>query len=341
MTSFGEGFAVGFLRQATEDIDKRKSAAQEYFQKSMETAMKYSQGSGNSDLKKSAQSAKASIAKLKGAGVPDTVINQIAGRDPKELEEYYSIVSELQADGSKIPPETFEGIFQVSKEQKENPLELTRRIKEPLAQNIKADPDAFKIDSVSSVWSTMMGYNAMERAQGRLEKTMIGDRSAADWIRSGESEDNYDVGPGIDYNMVGDMTRENAKNNKVDTFTPSEIMSVKRNYDDQVKEAYDKVLKSAGPDYSRLREDPNTMKAVEIQVRRDMEKYIPTDILDQALGGTTNVESEQAPASPESPVEAPSTNPMGLPSPKTREAYEALPSGSTYIDPNGVVRTKP
>lgn len=340
MADFLKGLAAGFLTQATADVDARQEQARDFFSKSMEKAMTYST-SGGKALKESAQAARGAIAKLEGAGVPKHVTRSIANRDPKQLEEYYTQVAELQASGAKLSPEVFEGIFQVSKEQNEDPVELTKRIKEPLANNLKADPEAFKADPKGSIWATMLGFNAMENAAAKLETTMIGDRSAADWLRDGGQGESieYDVGPDLDYNKVGEIARTAEKANKVDIWTPTEIMSIRTNYDKIVKENYDRILSSAGENAPRLMEDPRTMQAAQAEARAALIKMTNDPAaVEQALGdlgSSAPVEGAGGTVEPQVGAEG------SLPSPKTQEDYDALPSGTQYVHPDGSTRTKP
>lgn len=255
-------FAGGFLTSIDEGMKKRQDDARAYFNKSMELAMRYST-SGGSKYRQQVQAARESVAKLRGAGVPPEIIQSIAGRNPEELAGYYEEISKMQAQGVKMTPEIYQELFAAAQESGEDVTSFTRRIGEPLAANLKADPMSFEADPKGSIFATMMGYNAMENAQRRLERTMIGDRSAADWLRTeGEAPIEYDIGGGLNYETAGDLIRTAEEGTEGPT-KPSGLMQISKFYQESVASNYDTLV--AGNPTEAMARRPETIQAAKLQ----------------------------------------------------------------------------
>ncbi len=330
MAGFWGGFALGFLDSTNEGIEKRKNAAQEYLDKSMATALKYSQSSRGQN-KELEEQARQSLGKLRGAGVPDDVIKSISGQNPDELDNFYSQIADMQAKGVKMTPEIYRGLIKVSKEQGTNPTELIRNNKEPLANNMKADPEGFDLDSVGGIWSTLMGYNAMERANAKLENTQMGDKTAADWIRGGEEDTpTFDTGAVLDYEKAGDLVKE--ANAKDTSLKPDDLVELRKEHtkiaDGIMEDWKSKAIKSGKADMIR---NPELRKMAEDAATKQLETmgYSSEDI-NKAISST-----DMPTESPEQPSDGDESSLLSPPSP-----IESRPVGERRKSPrDGKIRT--
>jgi hypothetical protein len=186
MNDFGKGFLTGFMDTTARNIGERKDEARDYFNKRMQLAF------DNAAIYKTKGREKmtagiATAKQLKAMGVPDTVIMAVANQNPDDLGGLAETIQKMQLEGVDTSSEDFwNELVPLSQEFSTNGESvegLLRRIHQPLTNNIKSDPEGFRADPKGGIWATMMGYNAMERANQRLQDTEIVDgMSAADLL---------------------------------------------------------------------------------------------------------------------------------------------------------------
>lgn len=176
-------FLTGFLKQQTKDINDRKDLARDYFSKQMEIAQ--SRGIKMKAERDQSMNANLSIAQqLVQNGVPKDLVMAYANQNPDDLKDLQSRVDDLKAEGVPVDADFFKYLGQVGgnfKAPDEDMATFFKRIYEPLKSNARSNPEGFKRDTPGSIFASMFGYNAMERANQKLQETEVFDgMSAAD-----------------------------------------------------------------------------------------------------------------------------------------------------------------
>lgn len=223
MEGFGTGFLTGFMGSTAEHINKRKDTAEEYFQNQMELAQKKAlnyNAQNNKKLDAATQVANQMIA----VGVPKATVMAIANQNPDDLETFYDTVQKMKMQGVDMSnPEVYDGLIQIDGEfnpGNESVTSLLKRIYQPLTNNAKADPEGWGFDPKGSIWSTMLGYDAMDRARNRLATTeVLPGVSAMDVLNDPGEDGGYSHPLGgtsvtLNASMAGDLTRQAAQDNK-------------------------------------------------------------------------------------------------------------------------------
>lgn len=239
-SSFLTGLGTGFFGTIGDRIDQRQQAADEYFQERMETARKIA-NRNRSVVNERVQSYTTEAKRLESLGVPKDMVMQIANQDPDSLSSVYKEISDLQMRGAKPSPEFFSSLIKVHGQvnPEESYSDFFRRAVGPVKRNMEADPDSFEIDPAGSIFASIMGYNAMEKATQRLDDSMIDGSSASDWLSMEGNEEAYNPPAGdaygaIDWNAAGDTYREVTTTDK--PVSPVDIIRLEKMWDDREKE---------------------------------------------------------------------------------------------------------
>jgi hypothetical protein len=143
----------------------------------------------------------------------------IANQNPDDLPDFLTMINQLQADGVRTDPDFFRSIAKAGGDFKAPDEDLGsffKRIFEPVRNNAKVDPEGFNRDSHGSIWATLMGDNAMDRAHDRLDTTDVYDGyTAGDLIRGQYNTDTSkpygDSTVTFDYGKLGDAKYDAAQ----------------------------------------------------------------------------------------------------------------------------------
>lgn len=305
MSKFTDSLLVGFLNGTAENIDRRTKEADDYFARNMELAQKYAMSSREQHMQ-NMQASKQVVGQLAGAGVPEDVIRNIASQNPQDLQQFYAEITEMQAKGVKLSemgPDIYRKLITVAKEQGTTPANVLAENGEPLANNMKADPDAFRADPEGSIWSTLLGHNAMQQAQRRLEKTMIGGQSASDIIASGGISDDFDTGGGFNYELAGELTREATEERKPPKEkNPKYFADIAKSFIDFSSEEIEtrraEIIRSGADPASS--ESQIKAEAQAIAVQRLLDFGYPMEDIQTSVGTLTSPNVSPAPTAPAS-----------------------------------------
>lgn len=214
MGDFAQGFVRGFAGTLQKGIETRREDARNYFTRQLEIAQ--TTGVENRNRVRQSVDASTRIAKqLQQTGVPKDIIMSIASSNPEELSSFSEQVARAQAAGIEVNEEFFRDFVEVSKDFKapdEDFGTFFARVYEPIAANASADPAAFNDDRKGSIWASMLGLNATEKAQQRLAETPVVDgMSAADLLAYKDTPTpNTQGSPTVTYNydLLADMEKQ-------------------------------------------------------------------------------------------------------------------------------------
>lgn len=230
-----EGFLTGFMTTTADNINKRKDEADAYFQSQMELAHKV--GLQNHQKRQELMRGGLQTAeKLLQAGVPKNVVMSVANQNPDDLETLYDETVKLQRSGAKLTPEVWSELVEVKGEIDPDisMQEFFSRVYGPIKREMEADPEGFKYDPKGSVWSTLMGHNAMDRARGRLDSTEVVDGLSASEVLSSSTAPNrpFDASASFSHEMAGDLGRK-----QDEYWSPDALVRFRGQFDDLVEEA--------------------------------------------------------------------------------------------------------
>jgi hypothetical protein len=202
MSEATSGFFKGFFNKGAQVVGDRKAVAEDFYAKQVAAATQYAYGKKNKTTGAQTQV----LGKLKAAGVPDDVLRSMINQDPDDLERIYDDVTKMQAEGVKeVGPEFWNTLNEAKTE-----VAPQRKYSEFISENREGIVNNYKAsgDGAGSIWATLMGHNAMERASARLEDTMIGDKSAAEWLSESQQGESYEFGADLNYGAVGDALNQ-------------------------------------------------------------------------------------------------------------------------------------
>lgn len=330
------GFLTGMIGGLGENVKNRKDEAREYFNKQMELASRYALKTNEETKAKMAQSREL-INKLKGQGVPSDVIKGIANQNPEDLSMFYDTIADMQVRGVKMNEDVYRNLLKVSNEQGEPTASFVGKMKDPLITNAKADPEAFDADPEGSIWATMLGHNAMAKANKQLENTMLGDFSAAELIRNAGSPDEYDAGAAFNFELAGNLDREAEERlREPKEKSPNYYADIASKFiefqNEELGKARDQIVLGGGDPYAPGAMDRAKAEAQAKAVETMTSWYPEGDVL-AAIRPFLSGQTEEAPA--------PSEAVGDVPRPASKADYDALPSGTVFIDPKGQRRKKP
>lgn len=177
------GFVTGFAGTLAETILTNKKEARDYFNKQVEYAR--TTGLQNRNKVKGQVETNLSIAKqLEAVGVPKEVIMAQVNQDPQSLEGFYQQTEEIRAKtGKNLSPDQWRSIYKVAGDFKAPDEDLSTfiaRTYDPIANAVQS-PD-FEDDPEGSLISSMMGFNAMDKARAKLGKTPVAEGLTAEQL---------------------------------------------------------------------------------------------------------------------------------------------------------------
>lgn len=336
MNGIAQGFLTGFMNDQAEKITKRKSMADEYFQNQMELAHKKAltyttQNAGKMD-------AALGLAKqMVAIGVPERTVMAIANQNPDDLQGFFDTVQDYKAKGVEMTPDFYDQLIKVDGQfnpGNENVTSLFKRIYEPLTANAKADPKGFDFDPGGTLWATMLGYNAMDKARERLADTEVMPGVSASQVLSGAGDENSPLGHPLgnasvtlNAELAGDALRS-AKQEQSGSgeLTISERGTLLTQFGNLVKDR----LSMVDPSIADMNERDTIAKEA---AAKDMLIQFPeaaalTDITKWIRPSTAAGSPATAPTTPEAtptpttPTMAPTASPT---------ASEPLPNGAVFV----------
>lgn len=293
MSDFSSGFIQGFLNQTTAHIKEKKDEADKYFTDQLDLAR--TRGLKNRDATQQLINGHVQTAKqLQSIGVPTDLVMSIAKQNPDDLAGVMKTIQDLQMEGINPDEAFYRDLIQTSGQYKAPDEDLSTFIAnlyKPLRSNIEADKGAFNDDPAGSLWATMMGTNAHERASQRLEDTIVADGlSAAELNRYSDNPTSNSVGsPTVTINAskVGDAARAaKAANRGADELSPSERTSIVSRYEEVYGEARGLIQRQYQEQHPE--DDATTWDQLPTEVKQQAdvmaaaklsEEYKPSDLL--------------------------------------------------------------
>lgn len=342
MSDFATGFLTGFMKDQADKISDRKEEAHDYFTKRLELAQDIAMKSRNKY--KGKMDAALQVSKqLMGLGVPERVVMATASQNPDQLTDLYETVQKLQLQGvDTSDPGFYDDIVQVNKdfnpEDGENIASVLSKVYGPLSNNIKADPQSFDFDRKGTIWATLMGYNAMDNAMQKLERTpVLGDMSAGDVLRDWGSDDEvlnhpYNSTVNFDFGKIGDELRDAKKRNKDNgELTISQRGTITSQFDQEVKNI---LTTGSGGEFLDGTPEERLERARRIAAPKILATYPEAASLPEISRylGPQNTEGSQSPSEPRTEPSSPEATPTPT---KSSSLPDRLPSGATLVKDNG------
>jgi hypothetical protein len=239
-------------------------------------------------------------------------------------------------------PEVYESLIQIDGEfnpGNENVSSLLQRIMDPLTNNAKADPEGWDFDPKGSIWSTMLGYNAMDKARARLGETEVLPGVSAAEVLAQSDDGSYSRPLGnnavtLNAPMAGNLTREAAKANRGDDgdLSISERGTIISKFDDMLEEERNNLTAS---EYESPDKEAVAKRKAAARIMETYPEAAAMPEIRQWLSQSEEVEGTEPSTAPESPPTAPSA-PVASEAPATSSSLpKRLPSGATMIKDNG------
>ena len=178
-----EGFLTGFANVAASNILERKKEARDYFNKQVE----YARTTGLENRRRVREQADVALTiarQLEAAGVPKDLIMAQINMNPTGLADFYEQAEKIRAsyeEKGKTPD--WNAIKTVMGEFKPPEVDMATYISQtfdPIAN--AADDPTYEDDPQGSLFATMMGYNAMDRARADLGRTEIAEGLTAEQL---------------------------------------------------------------------------------------------------------------------------------------------------------------
>ena len=319
MSSFGAGFAEGFFGVLGERMQKRSEDAEEYFQKQMEMARTV--GMKNKKATSQIVSQNVTLAKqLQQMGVPKDLIMAVANQNPDDLTTLYEQVNTIRSKGGQIDETFFKDFIEVGgnfKAPDEDYATFFNRIYSPLASNIEADPEGFNRDRKGGIFATIMGYNAMDLARERLEKTdVVGGMSAADLVQYGDG-----IVPNLGAAGEGTVTFNYGKVAELagkDKLPIPQVQSLN-------KEIEDTITTIIGTEFT-FEDRPSRVELKKLAIERVRKNYAEYPEVQQYLDGLLKQLGEEGEEG---------VSPLAPPETIEEEALPPLPGTDTPVEPLG------
>lgn len=343
-SNFLTGFLTGFMSDQAQKIGERKAEAKDYFNEQMKLAQrKVFEYQTTQDPRMSAalQTAK----QLQAVGVPQSTVMAIINQNPDDLPTFLETVQKMKMDGVDMSnPDVYDSLIQIDGEfnpGNENVTSLIQRIYQPLTANAKADPEGFNFDPKGSMWATMLGYNAMERAHDRLAKSeVMPGISAASVLAMGNPEDRPLPQPlggasvTLNAGTAGDMIRETKDRLRGgDVLTITERRALLDSFNDIVGQELTMMSAPGGSEMSPEERNAEARRRAALKVVRDFPEATTMSEINRWLP-QEEPEEEASPLS--MPSESPSTAPTAPSAPQATQAPadqgtppQTLPDGST------------
>jgi hypothetical protein len=238
MSNF-EAFATGFLGETAKNINVRKDRADDYFDKQMERA----RTTGANALAKRRENLRsltgvANTLTVQG-NMPDDVLRAVVNEGPETLASATKIYETAVANGTTLDEDFWRGVVDVSTEIKtsdESLGDFLGRTVGLFGGNLEASKtDGGGGDPFSAFVASGLGYNAMDKARGKLDSEEIaGGYSAGDLIAM-ESRPDF-TNPlgdlGVTINGAEAVTKLDAQ--VADPLTTKQIGEINKEFKDEV-----------------------------------------------------------------------------------------------------------
>lgn len=326
-----EGFVTGFAGTLAENVLENKKRARDYFDKQVEYAR--TTGLQNRQrVRQQVEGATAVARQLEQVGVPREVIMAQINQNPDGVESFYEQAEKIRAKaGRDLTPEEWKAIYKVAGDFKapdEDIATFISRTYDPIA-NAAASPD-FEEDPEGSLISTMMGFNAMDRARRDLAQTEIADGMTADQlIRYGDVTPQRVGGNAVvtvDYAGMPPELRDDESELSI-TETNSIVSVVEEEVNSALSALESEGLISEGADVTETRDDI-------VEELRLIYPSAPTSQLklfvDRAIRKARyTVDGEQPATDAEEAPTEPLLDPATTPAPTATDAPTEAPTAST------------
>lgn len=372
--SGAQGFLKGFFNATASSIKEKKDQADDYFNQQMELAHKVGM-QNHAKRQELMRGGVMTAERLLSVGVPKNIVMSVANQNPDDLENLYKEVTTMQRQGVQFTPEVWDSIVEVKGEVDPNMSmqEFFSQVYGPLQANMRADPESFRLDPKGSVWATMMGANAMDRARSRLDTTEVVDGlSASDVLRTDLSPRRVtDASASFNFNVAGELSRE-ARDNDSGYLDIRDLEFVDRKFSEILEEERMKFMRinERAPTDEEMEElkyvvgdrmlswgiDPEAASKLGPGFRKyffpdeisenEEEEGIDTEpspeeatreVLEAASGASPTVGAiPEAPATPTPPSDPVTTLLEDMPiDPEKEPALATLPQGEVFVKDNG------
>jgi hypothetical protein len=328
-----EGFLTGFANVAASNILERKKEARDYFNKQVEYAR--TTGLQNRQrVREQADTALSVARQLEAAGLPREIIMAQINQDPTNLSGFYDQAEKIRANaaaaGRQLTADDWNAIYKVAGEFKAPDEDLSTfiaRTYDPIA-NAVADP-SYEEDPEGSLWASMMGYNAMDRARADLSRTEIAEGLTAEQlIRYG------DVTPQRVGGRATVVTDYAALPSRDEELSVTERTALINRTDEMTEAAISRLEEQQGAAIAGM--DITPLRDAIVAEMRDLypmasEETLRTFVNSAIRSRNYAVDTQQPATGPETVVEAP---PPSLPtegSPEAPPASSPPPSASTEV----------
>lgn len=302
MSNF-EAFATGFLGETAKNINVRKDRADDYFDKQMERA----RTTGADALAKRRENLRsltgvANTLTVQG-NMPDDVLRAVVNEGPETLASATKIYETAVANGTTLDEEFWRGVVDVSTEIKtsdESLGDFLGRTVGLFGGNLEASKtDGGGGDPFSAFVASGLGYNAMDKARGKLDNEEIAGGYSAGDLLAMESRPDFT-------NPLGDLgvTINGAEAvKKLDAQTADPLSIDEKT---KVSDKFEKSLEARIAKYKRdnkidVELTPEQEAEVTAQVAVEFQDLYGTDVVTQISTIAPYLPQEETPAE-EGPV---------------------------------------
>jgi hypothetical protein len=330
-----EGFITGFAGKLAEDVTKRKDEARDYFNKQVE----YARTTGLENRRRVRQTVDANLGiaqQLEAAGVPRELIMAQVNMNPAGLGDFYNTAEKIRAEKEAryqrpLTADEWNSIFKVSGDFKapdEDLATFITRTYDPITSAIQSP--TFEDDPEGSLFASMLGLNAMDRARARLGETVIAEGMTADQlIRMGDAQPQRIGGNAsvtVDYSALGDEQGLDTREVQLLDGVITEELDAEINAATERGE----ISVTKGADATKVRQTViDNVTSIYTDVSPvEIERLVDARLRRMGFTFDGILEEEDATGGPESDVEAPPATPEGVSSPEPQTPSTEAPTAS-------------
>lgn len=298
MSAALDSFLTGFFGQVKTIQDKNKERADTYFDEQLKRAQTI--GLEKISQRKAKVSEANAVANrlMRQGGVPADVVKEVARGGLDKLTELEQVWADAAASGVTVDETYWREVYGVAKTQAErNGTDINGAISEAVGltkPQKETTTDAPK--KKRSFGDYVFLSDSMERAQSRLEDTMLEEGlSAADVLRM-ENEPTPSASVGPNWTVTADRERE-AKSRQREALSTSEVKSMNDDYEKRVEEyklsiMNDEKFSVANPDFNE-RKAAAEQKAQSMALEELGQIYGPDRVRAHPRFGGMTVETEE------------------------------------------------
>jgi hypothetical protein len=330
-----EGFITGFAGKLAEDVTKRKEEARDYFNKQVE----YARTTGLENRRRVRQTVDANLGiaqQLEAAGVPRELIMAQVNMNPAGLGDFYNTAEKIRAEKEAryqrpLTADEWNSIFKVSGDFKapdEDLATFITRTYDPITSAIQSP--TFEDDPEGSLFASMLGLNAMDRARARLGETVVAEGMTADQlIRMGDAQPQRIGGNAsvtVDYSALGDEEGLDTREVQLLDGVITEELDAEINAATQRGE----LSVTEGADATKVRQTViDNVTSIYTDVSPvEIERLVDARLRRMGFTFDGALEEEDATGGPESDVEAPPATPEGVGGPEPQTPSTEAPTTS-------------